>query len=95
MRVAIITTTAAEVQLPTLPMLRLYYNHRVRAVRTIALVLAVLGAASPTWAGDGTQTWKTLETDHFVVHYYEPLGDVAKRVAVAHGPRSSLGTSAD
>ncbi len=32
-------------------------------------------------AGDGRRVWKTVETEHFVIHYYEPLLDVARRVA--------------
>ncbi|HEY0484080.1 MAG TPA: hypothetical protein VGD37_41460 [Kofleriaceae bacterium] len=39
-------------------------------------------AATPVWAGDPTRIYKTIETEHFVVHYYEPLDDVARRLAV-------------
>lgn len=31
-------------------------------------------------AGDPLQDWKTVETKHFVINYYEPLGDIARRV---------------
>jgi hypothetical protein len=58
----------------------LYYNPGVMGLRSLALA-AVLVGALPAWAGDGTQKWKTIESDHFVIHYYEPLGDVGKRVA--------------
>jgi hypothetical protein len=40
-----------------------------------------LGAA-PARAGDPSQRWRTLESEHFVVHYYLPLTDIAERVAV-------------
>ena len=33
-------------------------------------------------AGDPTRVWETVESAHFVVHYYVPLGPMAKRVAV-------------
>ncbi|MGE0548544.1 MAG: hypothetical protein AB7O24_02505 [Kofleriaceae bacterium] len=33
-------------------------------------------------AGDPTLDHKTLESEHFIVYYYEPLEDVARRVAV-------------
>jgi hypothetical protein len=45
-------------------------------------LLWVLLWSSAARAGDGDLVWKTIETDHFVVNYYEPLGDVAHRVAV-------------
>jgi hypothetical protein len=46
--------------------------------------LLVFGMLAPTtaWAGDGRLDWFTIETEHFVVSYHEPLGDVAKRVAL-------------
>ena len=55
------------------------------AVRVLA-VLALLGlgwfAAVPAAeAGDPRRVWKTIETEHFIVHYYVPLDDVARRVA--------------
>ncbi len=47
------------------------------------VALAVLvAAARPAAAGDPLRHWKTLETAHFVVNYYEPLGEVGRRVAV-------------
>src|SRR6185436_3671179 len=39
-------------------------------------------AATPAWAGDPTLTYRTVESDHFVIYYYEPLDDVAHRLAV-------------
>jgi Tol biopolymer transport system component len=58
-----------------------------RSLRTWLLTAAVilsglLHAPAPVRAGDGALVWKTIETDHFVIHYYEPLGDIARRVAV-------------
>ena len=46
-----------------------------------ATALAAL-AATPAWAGDPTLTYRTVESDHFVIYYYAPLDDVARRVAV-------------
>ncbi len=37
----------------------------------------------PGLAGDGTLVWKTIETEHFIIHYHEPLDDVAYKVAAA------------
>jgi len=46
------------------------------------VALAVLAVASPARAGDPDRVWRTVETDHFVVHYYEPHDDLAHRVGV-------------
>jgi Tol biopolymer transport system component len=51
------------------------------AARLLAIALIAL-AAGEARAGDPTRTYRTIETDHFTIHYYEPLGDVARRVAV-------------
>ncbi|HKA90126.1 MAG TPA: hypothetical protein VKE22_20840 [Haliangiales bacterium] len=45
-----------------------------------ALLLFLVSAQA--LAGDGARVWRTLESAHFVVSYYEPLEDVARRVAV-------------
>ncbi|HEX7840123.1 MAG TPA: hypothetical protein VF469_21750 [Kofleriaceae bacterium] len=37
---------------------------------------------SRAWAGDPTRTYRTIETEHFVIHYYAPLDDVARRLGV-------------
>jgi Tol biopolymer transport system component len=50
-----------------------------RALVAIAIVALVPAVAE---AGDPLRVWKTVESDHFVVHYYEPLDDLARRVAV-------------
>lgn len=55
------------------------------AIRTwlSALLLALiwLGDSGFAQAGDPRRVWKTIETEHFVIHYYEPLHDVAVKVA--------------
>jgi Tol biopolymer transport system component len=44
---------------------------------------ALLAAATRTAsAGDSSRVYKTIESEHFIVHYWEPLDDVARRVAV-------------
>ena len=53
----------------------------MRALAVVAAVLAI--AAARAHAGDPTQVWRTVETEHFQVHYHEPLGEVARRVALA------------
>ncbi len=56
---------------------------RARVARTawtaLAVLLTLAGTAS---AGDPTRTYRTIETDHFVLYYYAPLDDVARRVGV-------------
>ncbi|HUH02842.1 MAG TPA: hypothetical protein VML75_12680, partial [Kofleriaceae bacterium] len=47
-----------------------------------ALVGALAAMPSAASAGDPSQVWKTVETEHFIVSYYEPLGEVGRRVAV-------------
>ncbi len=53
-------------------------------VAALALLLAALGSAAPAVAqnGDPRLVWRTIETPHFDIHYHEPLGVVARRVAV-------------
>ena len=48
-----------------------------------AAALALLLAAPAAHAGDPSQVWRTIETAHFQIHYTEPLGDVAHKVAVS------------
>jgi hypothetical protein len=50
-------------------------------VKALAIA-ALLLCARVAWAGDPDLTWRTVETDHFVIHYYAPLDDVARRVGV-------------
>ncbi len=51
-------------------------------LRAAALAAVVLGLGGTAEAGDPTRVHHTLETEHFVVHYWDPLQDVARRVAV-------------
>jgi len=46
----------------------------------LAVVLVALVPGAPAHAGDASQTWKTIESEHFIVNYYEPNGDLARRV---------------
>lgn len=46
------------------------------------MALLVLTSARTARAGDPGQVWRTIESEHFVIHYYEPLDDLAHRVAV-------------
>ncbi len=50
------------------------------AALAAALILAMPG---PARAGDPSLVWRTVETEHFEVHYHEPLGDVARKVALS------------
>src|SRR5690349_8289342 len=56
------------------------------AMRFIPVLFAALVWAAPVSAqeaaNDPTLEWRTMETEHFVVTYHEPLGMVARRVAV-------------
>src|SRR5690606_24808919 len=59
------------------------------AARWAAAVLAVVGgfaalvaASSSAYAGDPLRDHRTIETDHFIIHYYVPLEPIARRVAV-------------
>lgn len=45
------------------------------------VVAAVLGMGGEARAGDPLRVHHTLETPHFIVHYFDPLEDVARRVA--------------
>ena len=47
-----------------------------------AVVAALVALTSTAEAGDPLREYFTIETDHFVIHYYEPLSDVARRIAV-------------
>ena len=46
------------------------------------LVLATLLIGRIANAGDPTRVYKSVETDHFRIYYWEPLDDVARRVGV-------------
>lgn len=53
-----------------------------RAVAVAATLALALGLGARARAGDLSQVWHTIETEHFLVHYYEPNADVGRRVAV-------------
>ena len=47
-----------------------------------AFVVALLFATTIAHAGDPQRVHRTVESDHFIVHYWVPLDDVARRIAV-------------
>lgn len=51
-------------------------------MRWLMPVLVLLALAAEARAGDPARQWRTIESDHFVIHYYAPLDDIARRVAV-------------
>jgi hypothetical protein len=54
----------------------------VHALVMMAVAAAiVLLAARPARAGDPDRVWRTIETEHFAIHFYVPMEDVARRVA--------------
>lgn len=52
------------------------------AYRWVVGLALVLGTVRTTGAGDPDRVYQTIETDHFIVYYWVPLGAVAHRVAV-------------
>jgi hypothetical protein len=52
------------------------------SVRAVIVACALLAAVGPARAGDPLREHFTIETTHFVIHYYAPLEPVARRVAV-------------
>jgi hypothetical protein len=50
-------------------------------MRWLMPVLVLLALTRAAHAGDPDRVWRTIETDHFVIHYYVPLDDIARRVA--------------
>jgi hypothetical protein len=56
---------------------------RIAPLWLAVIALVVLSAApARALAGDPTRVYRTLETDHFVIYYYVPLDDVARRLGV-------------
>ncbi len=52
-------------------------------MRGLAVVGALVAATVTTArAGDPDLVYHTIESEHFIVHYYDPLEDVARRIAV-------------
>ena len=54
----------------------------MKLVAAVALVLCTL-AGRPARAGDPLRVWRQIETDHFIIYYWEPLDDAAHRVGLA------------
>ncbi len=52
-----------------------------RAAIALALLLVACLWSRPTLAGDPDQRWRTIETEHFYVHYLVGEEDAAERVA--------------
>lgn len=55
----------------------------IRVLICVCLGARLLLSAGTSSAGDPHRVWKTIETEHFVIHYYEPLLDIARQVAAA------------
>ena len=51
----------------------------IRAIVAAALLVAAADRAN---AGDPTRIYRTIESEHFIIHYYAPMDDVARRIAV-------------
>jgi len=45
-------------------------------------LIALLVLTRVAYAGDPLRVYKTIETDHFIVYYWEPLDDVARRIGI-------------
>jgi Tol biopolymer transport system component len=57
----------------------------------VAIALAIVSAlARPVFAGDPTLEWRTVETAHFVIYYWAPLDDQARRLGVVAEHAHSL-----
>lgn len=62
----------------------------------VATALVSVLAASAAHAGDPLRRHYTVESEHFVIHYYQPLDDLARRVAqVAEAAHRSLSPALD
>lgn len=53
-----------------------------RLVAALCLLLAAWVLVPTAHAGDGRLGWYTIESEHFIVSYHDPLHDVARRVAL-------------
>lgn len=45
-------------------------------------LLALLVMTQVAYAGDPLRVYRTIETDHFIIYYWQPLDDVAHRIGV-------------
>jgi hypothetical protein len=69
---------------------------RTGALAALAAIALVAGSAPPARAGDPLLVWRELETDHFIIYYWEPLDAAAHRVGVcAERVHRSLTTALD
>ena len=53
----------------------------VRTAKLVLMAVTCLGATR-AWAGDPTRQWRTLETEHFRIHFYQGEEKVARGLAV-------------
>ncbi|HKE18252.1 MAG TPA: DPP IV N-terminal domain-containing protein [Kofleriaceae bacterium] len=65
------------------PAVRVACRAAAVAVAVVAAVAALVTGQGAARAGDPGLVWRTIETAHFEVHYPEPLGDVARKVALS------------
>jgi hypothetical protein len=55
---------------------------KLPAVVATIVTCAVVAATSVAEAGDPTLSFYTIETEHFVIHYYSRLESTARRLGV-------------
>jgi hypothetical protein len=51
-------------------------------VRRLVLAILAILVTTAIARADGSLVWETIESPHFVIHYYRPNGDYAHRLAV-------------
>ncbi len=61
---------------------RVFAAVRLGQLAWLVIAWLMVAGINPAHAGDPTRVWETVESAHFVVHYYVPLGPMAKRLAV-------------
>ena len=80
--------------------MKTFESHRQSALRGafaafVCASLCLLGVRT-AYAGDPTRQWMTIETPHFVIHYYQPLDAAARRVGeVAERAHKTLSVALD
>ena len=47
----------------------------------VVIAVALCAGVPAARAGDPDQVWKTIESEHFIIHYHRPLAGVARRLA--------------
>jgi hypothetical protein len=55
---------------------------RCGALAAFAAIALVVTGARTARAGDPWRVWRELETDHFIIYYWQPLDEAARRVGV-------------